>query len=390
MALSSARSALARRLASSCGWVASASDQRPTEPTDRRDPRAATRDTIRRYDPDLAVARYPLKSLQIVSCLIHVLSHRSSGNDASPIGASHSPRATMTCSPSKRRYKFFDMQHSNNAARIRLWLRLNKDVLDDGDQVVIETKWLSHDEIESDSFASINPLKKVPALTICGQEDSSPPFQLFESSVIMGYLEDILPKSVLKMTDDNSTAEDRALVSLIVRCHDLYIASPNCNEPHFSHTQGCMYLDPIPTAFTPARRTMAIPTRAAKVAEIYKQLCWVERSAKFAPYMGGDRLTHADLTWFPTAVFMELLLPLVFDWTPIFDAGEDDEDVVKTATEFPRLTGWFRTCLAANPCFAQTRQEIRCALLQQKERGRFAAVKEAIEAHREEHKWKYV
>ena len=140
-------------------------------------------------------------------------------------------------SPPKRRCTFYDMKHSNNAARIRLWLRLNKDVLDDvavTQQVIVETKWLSHDDIESDSFASVNPLKKVPALIVHDQQDT--PFQLFESSVIMGYLEDIVPKSVLKMTDDNSTAEDRALVSLIVRCHDLYIASPNCTQPNCIHS----------------------------------------------------------------------------------------------------------------------------------------------------------
>jgi len=274
-----------------------------------------------------------------------------------------------------------------------LWLRLNKDVLDDAarEHVVVETKWLSHDDIESDSYASINPLKKVPALMVQMAANESEPSHLFESSVIMGYLEDVLPTSVLKMTDANSSAEDRALVSLVVRCHDLYIASPNCTEPNFSHTQGCMYLDPIPTAFTPARRTMDIETRAAKVAEIHKQLCWLEGNAKFGPYLGGDRLTHADLTWFPTAVFMELLLPLVFDWTPIFVAMDDDEEDenVSTAKEFPRLSGWFRTCLS-NPCFVETRKEIRGALMGQKEKGRFAAVREDVEAHSGEYKWKYV
>ena len=287
------------------------------------------------------------------------------------------------------------MKHSNNAARIRLWLRLNKDVLDDvavKEHISIETKWLSHDDIESDSFASVNPLKKVPALIVHDQQGAH--FQLFESSVIMGYLEDIVPESVLKMTDDNSTAEDRALISLIVRCHDLYVSSPNCTQPNFSHTQGCMYLDPIPTPFTPERRTMSIKIRAAKVAEVYKQLCWLEKNGKFSPYLGGDRITHADLTWFPTAVFMELLLPLVFDWTPVFVASDEDEGdgaTITTAKEFPRLGGWFRRCLATDAsCFAETRQEIRGALLNQKERGRFAAVKETVEAYRKDFKWKYV
>ena len=137
---------------------------------------------------------------------------------------------------------------------------------------------------------------------------------------------------------------------------------------------------------------MNIQTRAAKVAEIYNQLCWLEENGKFAPYLGSNRLTHADLTWFPTAVFMELLLPLVFDWTPVFVAGNEDKATPATIgqQEFLRLGGWFRRCLAADPCFVKTRQEIRGTLLNQKERGRFAAVKETVEAHSEEFKWKYV
>lgn len=292
----------------------------------------------------------------------------------------------------KRRCTFYDMKHSNNAARIRLWLRLNKDALGvaaSSEDVVVETKWLSHDDIESDSYASINPLKKVPALMVQVAGDQPEPLHLFEASVILNYLEDVLPASVLKMTDANSTPESRALVSLVVRCHDLYVASPNCTEPNFSHTQGCMYLDPIPTAFTPARRTMDITTRAAKVAEIYKQLCWLESNGKFGPYLGGDRLTHADLTWFPTTVFMELLLPLVFDWTPIFVAGDNEEEYVTTAKEFSRLGEWFQTCLS-NPCFVETRKEIRDALLGQKAKGRFSAVRDDVEAHRGEYKWKFV
>eukprot|EP00958_Prasinococcus_capsulatus_P005710 scaffold549_cov385-Prasinococcus_capsulatus_cf.AAC.19 len=34
-----------------------------------------------------------------------------------------------------------------------------------------------------------------------------------------------------------STPKERAYVALLVRMHDLYIASPNCSQPNFSHTQ---------------------------------------------------------------------------------------------------------------------------------------------------------
>ena len=42
------------------------------------------------------------------------------------------------------------------------------------------------------------------------------------------------------------------------------------------YTQGAMYLAPHATEFTPARRAMDRPTRAAKIAEIWKQLSWLE------------------------------------------------------------------------------------------------------------------
>jgi len=54
------------------------------------------------------------------------------------------------------------------------------------------------------------------------------------------------------------------------------VASPNCTQPGFAHTQGAMYLAPYETEFCPARRAMDRPTRAAKIAEIWKQLSWLE------------------------------------------------------------------------------------------------------------------
>ena len=260
----------------------------------------------------------------------------------------------------------------------------------------MKTVMLSHADIEAESYRHVNPLKKVPALVVETENDtsgttSSSNLHLFEASIIMGYLEDIVPTSILRMTDGMSTPEDRALVSLIVRCHDLYISSPNCTQPNFSHTQGCMYLDPMPTPFTPARRTMDTKTRAAKLAELHKQLCWLENTAKCIPYLGGEQVTHADLTWFPTAVFMELLLPKVFDWTPIFSVATDGDGSTSTGIckEFPKLGRWFRKC-TEDPNFAQTRQEIRGTLIDQAERGRFTGVREDVESHRNKYKWKYV
>ena len=42
--------------------------------------------------------------------------------------------------------------------------------------------------------------------------------------------------------DDGDTItpplQERAFMNLLIRIHDLYIASPNCTQPGFSHTQG--------------------------------------------------------------------------------------------------------------------------------------------------------
>jgi glutathione S-transferase len=189
------------------------------------------------------------------------------------------------------------MEISNNSARIRLWLRIKG--LTDGE--LVETKMISMTDLRTPEYEKINPWKKVPAfITETGQF-------LFEAVVIMSYLEDRFGQAIApepKLVLD--TPDDRAFVNLMVRCHDLYVASANCTQPNFSHTQGCMYLDPTPTAFTPARRTMDAKTRAAKLAELHQQLTWLEGQAKL-PYLAGDRMSHADLTWWPTIVFCVII-----------------------------------------------------------------------------------
>lgn len=216
---------------------------------------------------------------------------------------------------------FFDMPHSNNAARIRLWLTLS-DL-----HHAVRTVHTTYDVLRSDEYASINPMRKVPALI--GPQGKP---RLFESAVILNYLEDEFgAQGAMQLVP--SSAIDRAHAALLVRVHDLYIASPNASQPGFSHTQGCMYLPPHPTADYAAERTMDRPARAAKLAEIWKQLGWLESTTTEygGAYLGGAEITHADLTWFPTAVFMEYMLPRVFGWCPVF----------RESTHFPALARWF-------------------------------------------------
>merc|ERR1712113_36496 len=130
---------------------------------------------------------------------------------------------------------------------------------------------ITYPDLKSEEFIKVNPLKKVPALI------SETGNCIFESHVIMQHLEDkygsLGPSFVLEDPDA------RAIVNLLIRIHDLYIASPNCTQPGFSHTQGCMYLAPYETKWCSAERTMDKATRAAKLAEMWKQLHWLEKKA---------------------------------------------------------------------------------------------------------------
>lgn len=257
---------------------------------------------------------------------------------------------------------FFDMVHSNNAARIRLWLGHK------GMSNTIDSKMIVYADLQTKEFAKVNPLKKVPGFVTSGGTT------LFESFVIMQYIEDkyghLGPKTVM------DTPEDRAFVQLIVRCHDLYIASPNNTQPGFSHTQGCMYLAPYETVHCPARRCMSNEIRAKKLAEIFKQLTWLEAQIK-APYMAGDRLTHADFTWFPTCVFMEYMLPRVFGWPEVFR-----EDKV-----FPKLAKWYSNLDKSNPIFTSCRKDIWDFWVKKDKAGQFDAVKTVLTD--DKYKWKY-
>jgi hypothetical protein len=122
---------------------------------------------------------------------------------------------------------FYDMLHSNNAARVRLWMKLKRPT---GMADAIDTCIVTYPELQSAEFAKVNPLKKVPALV---RADG---VTVFESNVILSFLEDKYAGAGAPMTPP--TAEGRQSVELLCRIHDLYIASPNCTQPGFSHSQG--------------------------------------------------------------------------------------------------------------------------------------------------------
>jgi len=211
---------------------------------------------------------------------------------------------------------------------------------------VIDQKIIQYPDLQSAEFAAVNPLKKVPALI---RTDGA---TVFESNVILSYLEDKYGE--LGQPFKPPTAEGRAHMELLGRIHDLYIASPNTTAPGFSHSQGAMYLS---TGWHGPARGMDLPTRAAKLGEIWRQLQWLEaeaaKSAPHGPHLLGEQLTLADLTWFPTCVFMEFMLPRFFGWPALFDPHAASP----APTPFPHLARWY-TALQRTPAFADVRQDI--------------------------------
>jgi len=257
---------------------------------------------------------------------------------------------------------FFDMKHSNNAARIRLWLALTK-------CNEVEHRFVKYQDLQTAAFAEVNPLKKVPALI---RSDKA---TVFESNVILNYIEDKYGPTDLKPT----TAEDRQVMDLMCRIHDLYIASPNCTAPGFSHSQGSMYLS---YGWHGPVRGMDPKTRAAKVAEIWKQLSWLEASAG-SPFLvpNYDKPTFADITWFPTCVFMEYMLPRVFDWPDIFDASIEN-------APFPKIAKWY-TSLKSIPEFASTHKDIWDYWVELDIAGQFEPIRKEVKENESSLKFKY-
>mmetsp|Transcript_5730 Transcript_5730/g.11258 ORF Transcript_5730/g.11258 Transcript_5730/m.11258 type:complete len:604 (+) Transcript_5730:71-1882(+) len=258
---------------------------------------------------------------------------------------------------------FFDMVHSNNAARVRLWMQLKKP---GGMEEVIESRIVRYPDLKTAEFAAINPLKKVPALV---RADGT---TVFESNVILSYLEDKYKEEGPSF--EPPTAEGRQAMQLLCRVHDLYIASPNCTAPGFSHSQGAMYLS---DGWHGPARGMDLPTRSAKLGELWRQLSWLEAEAQKmqGPHLLGEQLTLADLTWFPTCVFMEFMLPRVFGWPRLFDPAATEP----APTPFPALAAWY-TALQETPAFRSVRSDIWEYWEQMEDSGQFQPIIDEIAA----------
>ena len=121
---------------------------------------------------------------------------------------------------------------------------------------------------------------------------------------------------------------------------------------------------------------MDLKTRADKIAEIWKQLSWLEAQVTAAgsgPFILGDsQLTLADITWFPTFVFMEYMLPRIFGWPEIFKPD--------TPTPFPRLATWYTYCRETDEAFASTHADIWRYWVEMEAIGQFKPIQQELES----------
>jgi len=183
-------------------------------------------------------------------------------------------------------------------------------------------------------------------------------------------------------------------MNLLIRVHDIYVSSPNCTQPGFSHTQGSMYLAPCETPWCPAVRVMDAATRAAKIAEIFKQVKWLEQQLRLNsnctssngnnPCVGlvENRLSLADLVWYPTVSFMEYLLPRNFGWPDITDVNE---------SPFPLVASWYTHLTEAHPdTFGAARHGVVSFFGEKDGDGMFVELRKlTLEDNSSTYKWKY-
>lgn len=248
----------------------------------------------------------------------------------------------------------------------------------------------------SADFRAINPEGKVPVLVLEGGE------VIFEARVICNYLADRY--AGVGPSVQAVTAEERARAELIhqasahilhrnmivphvharmhalccrprhahvrfmsilsscvhTQIHDLYIASPNSSDPSVIANQGVCYK---PTDVVDG------PSRAAKVAELYKQIGVLE-SLVVGPYVAGETLTVADLALYPTlGVFLDFLVPKVFGWKALLDP----------ATK-PKLIAWCER-MESLPAAVKVKAEMLTPLQGWEDSGRLQKVIDQTKEH---------
>lgn len=256
---------------------------------------------------------------------------------------------------------FYDMKHSANAARIRLWFMLK-----DGVRGYIETRMMTPPDLKKEEFLNVNPLGRVPAFV---REDTS---CVYESNVILQYLEDKYSANNPSLMP--GTPEERQDMNMLIRLHDMYIASSKNVGPGFTSTIAALY---VSIGFHGKETGMDLATRAAKLAGLWRTLKNAEAQIA-GPFLVGPKMTLADLTWFPTCAFMEFVLPRVFKWPDLFGKK----------SPLPKLAAWWAK-IGKDAPFTTVRQQIHEYWGEMEGKGLFKHIVEEVAADTAKLKFQY-
>lgn len=94
------------------------------------------------------------------------------------------------------------------------------------------------------------------------------------------------------------------------------------------------------------------------------------------------------MTWFPTFIFMEYLLPRVFGWEDFLNgAAPTKHPLSRTPCMFPKLRRWFQEMMKG-PAMQSCRQDIWEYWVEMDAKGQFAPIIQEV-AEAPEYKWMY-
>lgn len=155
--------------------------------------------------------------------------------------------------------------------------------------IQLDAKGLAYTEelppggLASEAYAKINPIRKMPTLTIGGTVN------LPESEVICEYIEDLHPEPSLRPADPLL----RARMRLITRIIDLYVMNPMM--PLFKNL---------------SRQTRDEAVVATALQAIDNGLTWLEPHVDPATYAVDGRLTLADCAAAPVLLYVTRYPPI--------------------------------------------------------------------------------
>lgn len=212
---------------------------------------------------------------------------------STPIVMTASPPASTSPPP---KYTLYSIPASFFAARVRALIYREPAL---SSSVTISAP--PDNSMKSAAHLSINPLGKIPSLT----SDTSPPFNLFESTAIASFL---LAEHNLTPSYTYPSPRPAARVTML----SAYI------DNHLSPLQTALY------------KKMSSETREEQIAQLVAQLDILESLVDGAPYLVGDRLTLADISLLGNFALFDWACPRFFGFRP------DDREAR------PKLARWYR------------------------------------------------